>query len=59
MNTLPKFFNELLSAVQPDQDRVEAAKKYPTEIREYLSRTGAIETVEPPPIWWTHREGWV
>lgn len=47
MGTLPEYFNELLSSIEPDEERSRHAQDIPTQTREFLKGCEQVETVTP------------
>jgi hypothetical protein len=45
--TLPDHFRVLLKRIEPDDERTEAAKNIPAQVRDFLQKDKAITTVEP------------
>ena len=47
MNTLPDHFYELLHHIEPDADRIELAKEYPSKVRNFLKSSEILHTEDP------------
>lgn len=47
MLTLPDHFKELLSAIEPEPERADAAQKAPAQVRDFLKESTDIRTIEP------------
>lgn len=47
MLTLPDHFRVLLKRIEPDDERTEAAKNIPAQVRDFLQKDETITTVEP------------
>ena len=47
MYTLTTYFKELLSNIEPSQERLEAAKVLPDQVREYLKNLADFPTSSP------------
>lgn len=47
MRTLPTFFTQFLSKIEPSEDRAAVAQEYPAQIREFLHESELVTTVEP------------
>jgi tRNA nucleotidyltransferase (CCA-adding enzyme) len=45
--TLPDHFSDLLSAIEPSEERMEDAKELPAQVREFLRECDKILTVWP------------
>lgn len=47
MNTLPDYFSDLISSIEPSDERAEAAADIPAKVREYLKACDDVKTVAP------------
>jgi len=47
MITLSEYFDELLAAIEPVEDRLKFAEEVPAQLRAYLKESDMVLTIEP------------